>query len=190
MTNEELNKDTETYYSPLRDLELREYEIQGYKFKQRKPCFDYRIRIEKKKFLDRYNSHQNSILKDTIKNITTKSKKIGEVFEYLSKDEIEDLFCTDNKKSMAKLDNLYKDKPELFAEFMEILTSAVSNIYSAMEMFVMNRENLADLFEIMLEGDISVINLNPDTESEQAELDNTGLLILNDFFLSKNQYMN
>ena len=112
------------------------------------------------------------------------------MFEYLSKDDIENLFSTDNKKSMAKLENLYKEKPALFAEFMEILTSTVSNIYSAMETFVMNRENLADLFEIMLEGDISVINLNPDSETEQAELDNAGLLILNDFFLSRNLHVN
>ena len=54
----------------------------------------------------------------------------------------------------------------------------------------MDRKNLADLFEIMLDGDISVINLNPDLEEEQTELDNTGLLILNDFFLSRNLRMN
>ena len=67
MTNEKLNKETETYSSPLRDLELKEYKIHGHKFKQRKPCFDYRNRIEKKKFLDRYNNHQNNFLKNTIK---------------------------------------------------------------------------------------------------------------------------
>ena len=190
MTNKVLNNETKKYSSPLRDLELREYEIQGHKFKQRKPCFDYRIRIEKKKFMAKYNNHQNRVLKDTIKYVRDKSKEIGEVFTYLSKDEIENLFSTDNKKSMAKLENLCKDKPELFTEFMGILTSTVSGIYSAMEMFVMDRKNLADLFGIMLEGDISVINLNPDLEEEQTELDNAGLLILNDFFLSRNLRMN
>jgi hypothetical protein len=190
MTSEELNKEYAKSSAPLRDVQLREYEIQGHKFKQRKPSFDYRIRIEKKKFMDRYNSHQNNVLKETIKNVTGNVKEIGEVFTYLSKDEIENLFSMDNKKSLAKLENLYEDKPESFAEFMEVLTSTVSNIYSAMEMFVMDRENLCDLFEIMLDGDISLINLNPDSEAEQAELDNTGLLILNDFFLSRNRHMN
>jgi hypothetical protein len=190
MMNEVLNRETEKYSSPLRDLELNEYEIQGHKFKQRKPCFDFRIRIEKKKFMDRYNNHQSRVLRDIKKYVSDKADEIGEVFTYLSKYEIENLFSADNKESMTKLENLYKDKPVLFSEFMQILTSTVSNVYSAMETFVMDRKNLADLFEIMLEGDISVINLNPDSEEEQAELDNMGLLILNDFFLNRNQYMN
>jgi len=190
MKAEDKNNGPAKTSSPLRDMELKEYEIQEHKFKQRKPCFDYRIRIEKKKFMDRYNSHQANILRDTVKNITNNAKETGEVFTYLSKDEIENLFSADNKKSLAKLENLYKDKPELFGEFMKILTSTVSNIYSSMEMFVMDRVNLSELFEIMLDGDISLINLNPDSEAEQAELDNTGLLILNDFFLSRNQHMN
>jgi hypothetical protein len=190
MANEGLNRETEKYSSPLRDLELKEYEIQGYKFKQRKPCFDYRIRIEKKKFIDRYNNHQNRVLKDVIKYVSDKANEIGEVFKYLSKDEIENLFSVDNKESMTKLENLHKDKPVLFAEFMGILTSTVTNICSAMETFVMDRENLGDLFEIMLEGDISAINLNPDSETDQKELDDMGLLILNDFFLSRKQYTN
>jgi hypothetical protein len=190
MTNETINKNPAKLSSPLRDLELKEYEIQGHKFKQRKPCFDYRIRIEKKKFIDRYNSHQKNVLKDTVKYVIERAKENGELFSYLSKEEIEGLFSTDDKNSMAKLENLYEEKPELYIEFMEILTSTVASIYSAMESFVMDRENLADLFGIMLEGDISAIVLDPDSEAEQAELDNTGLLILNDFFLSRNQLVN
>jgi hypothetical protein len=176
--------------SPLRDIELKEYEIQGFKFRQKKPCFDYRIRIERKKFNDRYNRHQNNLLKDTINEITCKTEQLKEVFNYIGKDEIEKLFSANNTETGKKLEKLSSEKPELYFEFMKLLSSVTENVYSAMQLFVMDRENLKDLFEIMLDGDISVLNFNPESEEEQAELDNAGITILNDFFLSKNLLMN
>jgi hypothetical protein len=171
---------------PLRDIELKEYEIQGFKFRQKKPCFDYRIRIDRKKFNERYSNHQKNLLKDTLKEITVKTNELKEVFKYIGKEEIEMLFSSDNEEARQKLEILGTEKPEVYKEFMGLLSSVVRNVYSAMELFIMDRENLKDLFEIMLDGDISFINFNPGSEEEQAELDNAGITILNDFFLSKN----
>ncbi len=159
-------------------------------FYSAKPCFDYRIRIEKKKFKERYNKHQSEILHDSLKNISDKIKNMGGVFETLTVDDITALFDKDNSDSIKKLDELKNQHPEQYFEFMGILTKIISKVYSAMELFVMDRENLKDLFEIMLEGNISVIKLNPDSEEKQKELDETGILMLNDFFLSRNHSVN
>ncbi len=171
--------------SPLRDFELREYEIQGKKFTQKKPCFDYRIRISKKQLNERFDKIQRKILCGSMKEFKEKSKYLAKIFNTFTTEEIESLFDKNNPLAAVKLECLRKESPDTYYDFLEMLTSIAAEVYSAMELFVMDRDNLKDLIETMLEGDVSVINLNPESEADQKELDTVGLVLLNDFFLSK-----
>jgi isopropylmalate/homocitrate/citramalate synthase len=186
MLKEALNKENINQTSPLRDFELKEYEIQGKKFAQRKPCFDYRIRISKKQLNERFDKIQRKILRGSMKEFKEKSKNLAKIFNTFSSEEIESLFDKNNPLAAVKLECLRKESPDTYYDFLEMLTSISAEVYSAMELFVMDRENLKDLIETMLEGDVSAINLNPEDEVEQKELDTVGLILLNDFFLSKN----
>lgn len=184
MLKENLNKEKQT--APLRDIELKEYEIQGKKFTQKKPCFDYRIRISKKQINERFDKIQRKILRGSMKEFKEKSKNLAKIFNTFTNEEIESLFDKNNPLAAVKLENLRKESPDTYYDFLEMLTSIAAEVYSAMELFVMDRENLKDLLETMLEGDVPAINLNPESEFEQKELDTVGLVLLNDFFLSKN----
>ncbi len=187
MLKETLNKEISNQTCPLRDFELREYQIQGKKFTQKKPCFDYRIRISKKLLNEKFDKIQRKILRGSMKEFKEKSKNLAKIFNIFSSEEIESLFDKNNPLAAVRLECLRKESPDTYYDFLEMLTSIAAEVYSAMELFVMDRGNLKDLIETMLEGDLSDINLNPENEFEQKELDTVGLVLLNDFFLSKSQ---
>ena len=194
-------------------IPLKEYEIQGKVYKQRKPCIDQELRIEKKEFQRRLERHQEKY-RSKLTNEYSSDSELRKIYKYVSAKDIETYLTTFEKitelelklaevkeskddyeieklgkeidvlrKSQIKMEKFRYKYPGLHTKLMSHLGNLYADNYSLLEQFVMDRNNLRILFDIMLEGK-DEINYKPDSEAENEKLDKIGLQILNDFFLS------
>lgn len=166
---------------PLRDLNLQTFTIQGKEYEQRKPSFDYRIKEAKLKLGDRWDKFYKSVIQDSLAELRESSDQLKKAFEYIGADEITAII---EGKLTDKVNKFADESPQAFQVFVRTLNMIVSDVFTAMQLFIVNPQNKKDLFYICLET-TEGINFEPQTEEEDLELDKAGLELLNFFVLNR-----
>lgn len=175
-------------------IDLKVWKMQGIEFKQQNITFEYRLRIKAKKLWSVWNifyrSYCEEVLKEILKDDFVRALKVvslDDLVILMSKDGDPSYDIGKSNQITGRLNKMVEDDPLAFEALDKGIAYLIKDAENAMDLFVAERDNLKNLFAVMLSGSFEKIEFESNDPKWNDELDKVGVEVLRDFFTLKSK---